>query len=102
MSGAEIKEPETLMQVRDVVRHFAGPRTSFFGKRKVAHAVNGVSLDLYAGETLGLVGESGCGKSTIGQLILNLIEPTSGSVNFLGQDITKVDKQQWRRLRSEM
>ncbi len=102
MSGAEIKEPETLMQVRDVVRHFAGPRTSFFGKRKVAHAVNGVSFDLYAGETLGLVGESGCGKSTIGQLILNLIEPTSGSVNFLGQDITKVDKQQWRRLRSEM
>ena len=95
-------EPEILMEVRDLVRHFTGPRTSFFGKRRVAHAVNGVTLTLYAGETLGLVGESGCGKSTIGQLILNLIEPTSGSVTFQGQDITKVDKQEWRRLRSEM
>ncbi len=95
-------EPEALMQVRDIVRHFAGPRTSFFGPRKVAHAVNGVSLDLFAGETLGLVGESGCGKSTIGQLLLNLIEPTSGSVTFLGQDITKTNKREWRRLRSEM
>ncbi len=95
-------KPEALMQVRDIVRHFSGPRTSFFGPRKVAHAVNGVSLDLYPGETLGLVGESGCGKSTIGQLLLNLIEPTSGSVTFLGQDITKADKTEWRRLRSEM
>ncbi len=95
-------QPEILMEVRDLVRHFTGPRTSFFGPRKVAHAVNGVSLELYAGETLGLVGESGCGKSTIGQLILNLIPPTSGSVTYLGQDITKVDKDEWRRLRSEM
>ncbi|NOX72949.1 MAG: ATP-binding cassette domain-containing protein [Alphaproteobacteria bacterium] len=95
-------EPEILMEVRDLVCHFTGPRTSFFGKRMIAHAVNGVSLELRTGETLGLVGESGCGKSTLGQLILNLIEPTSGSVSFLGQDITKVDKQEWRRLRSEM
>jgi len=102
MSVAETSEPAILMQVHDVVRHFVGPRTSFFGPRKIAHAVNGVSLDLRAGETLGLVGESGCGKSTIGQLILNLMPPTSGSVTFLGQDITKVDKVEWRRLRSEM
>jgi peptide/nickel transport system ATP-binding protein len=102
MNSTATTEPEILMQVRDVVCHFSGPRTSFFGPRKVAHAVNGVSLDLFAGETLGLVGESGCGKSTIGQLILNLIEPTSGSVIFSDQDITKVDKPEWRRLRSEM
>ncbi len=95
-------EPEILMEVHDLVCHFTGPRTSFFGKRKIAHAVNGVSLELRTGETLGLVGESGCGKSTLGQLILNLIEPTSGSVSYLGQDITKVDKLEWRRLRSEM
>jgi len=102
MTPPAAANPEILMQVRDVVRHFSGPRTSLFGPRKLAHAVNGVSLDLYAGETLGLVGESGCGKSTIGQLILNLIEPTSGSVNFLGQDITTLDKAQWRALRREM
>ncbi|VAW20911.1 ABC transporter, ATP-binding protein (cluster 5, nickel/peptides/opines) / ABC transporter, ATP-binding protein (cluster 5, nickel/peptides/opines) [hydrothermal vent metagenome] len=102
MSNTETSQREILMQVRDVVRHFAGPRTSFFGKRKMAHAVNGVSLDLFAGETLGLVGESGCGKSTIGRLILNLMAPTSGSVKFLGQEITKLDKTEWRRLRSEM
>jgi len=95
-------EPEILMQVNDLVRHFAGPRTSLFGKRKIAHAVNGVSLDLYTGETLGLVGESGCGKSTLGQLILNLIDPTSGTVTFLGKDITNVNKQEWRALRSQM
>jgi oligopeptide/dipeptide ABC transporter ATP-binding protein len=102
MISPQASQTDPLMQVRDVVRHFAGPRSSFFGPRKVAHAVNGVSLDLYAGETLGLVGESGCGKSTIGQLILNLMPPTSGSVTFLGQDITKVDRVEWRRLRSEM
>ncbi len=102
MNNLATTEPEILMEVRDLVRHFTGPRTSFFGKRRVAHAVNGVTLTLYAGETLGLVGESGCGKSTLGLLMLNLIEPTSGTVAFLGQDITKVDKQEWRRLRSQM
>ncbi len=102
MNNTVAAEPDILVEVRDVVRHFVGPRSSIFGKRRMAHAVNGVSLDLYTGETLGLVGESGCGKSTLGQLILNLIEPTSGSVLFLGQDVTKVDKQEWRRLRSEM
>ncbi|NOZ32055.1 MAG: ATP-binding cassette domain-containing protein [Alphaproteobacteria bacterium] len=102
MNKAANNEPEILMQVRDVVRRFIGPRTSFFGPRKIAHAINGVSFDLYAGETLGLVGESGCGKSTTGQLILNLMEPTSGSVTYLGQEITKVNKTEWRRLRSEM
>ncbi len=102
MTNTMEKKSEIIMKVRDVVCHFAGPRTSFFGERMIAHAVNGVSFDLYAGETLGLVGESGCGKSTLGQLILNLIEPTAGSVSYLGQDITTIDTKEWRRLRSEM
>ena len=102
MSSTMPTTPEVLMQVRDLECHFPGPRESLFGKRRMAHAVNGVSLDLYAGETLGLVGESGCGKSTMGLLILNLIAPTSGSVLFRGQDITRLDKPEWRRLRSEM
>ncbi len=102
MNNTVAAQPDIVMEARDLVCHFPGPRRSMFGKRRVAHAVNGVTLELHAGETLGLVGESGCGKSTIGRLILNLIKPTSGSVFFLGQDITKVDRQEWRRLRSEM
>ncbi|MFV2092829.1 MAG: ABC transporter ATP-binding protein [Hyphomicrobiales bacterium] len=102
MSKAAAGQPEILMEVRDLVCHFPGDRQGLFGKRRMAHAVNGVSLELLAGETLGLVGESGCGKSTLGLLILNLIEPTSGSVWFGGQDITKVNRQEWRRLRGDM
>lgn len=98
---ANIK-PDVLMEVRDLVCHFPVKRDGLFGKRRVAHAVNGVSLDLIAGETLGLVGKCGCGKSTLGLLVLNLISPTSGSVLFRGQDITRTNKKEWRRLRSEM
>ena len=102
MNKLTTAEPEILMEMRDLVCHFVGPRESLFGKRRVAHAVNGVSLELRTGETLGLVGESGCAKSTLGLLMLNLLQPTSGSVTFLGKEITKLDKQEWRDLRSEM
>ena len=102
MNKLTTAEPEILMEMRDLVCHFTGPRESLFGKRRVAHAVNGVTLELRTGETLGLVGESGCAKSTLGLLALNLLQPTSGSVTFLGKDITNLDKQEWRDLRSEM
>ncbi|HEY6803333.1 MAG TPA: dipeptide ABC transporter ATP-binding protein [Pyrinomonadaceae bacterium] len=88
---------ETLVTVHDLVKHFPVEGTD-----DVVRAVDGISFTIYAGETLGLVGESGCGKSTVGRCLLRLIEPTSGSVNFLGQDVLKLDRKELRQLRREM
>ena len=80
----------TLVEVRDLVKHF--PIRGGVLQRTVAQvqAVDGVSFTIEKGETLGLVGESGCGKTTVGRLLLRLIDPTSGSIVFDGNDITKL------------
>jgi oligopeptide transport system ATP-binding protein len=91
-----------LLSVKDLVKHF--PIKGGLLSRTVdkVHAVDGVSFDLAKGETLGVVGESGCGKSTMGRCILRLIEPTSGTVTFEGQDVTRASKDALRALARDM
>ncbi len=93
---------ETLLSVRNLVKRFEVKGGLLRRTVDHVHAVSGVSFDLAAGETLGLVGESGCGKSTTGRLILRLIEPSSGEVWFGGRNVTALDHERLGTLRREM
>ena len=84
-----------ILQVSHLKKYFKTPKG-------MLHAVDDVSFEIQAGKTLGVVGESGCGKSTTGRAILRLIEPTSGKVRFEGKDITKLNKQELREMRKRM
>lgn len=86
---------EIMLEVRGLKKHFDTPK----GK---LHAVDGVSFSIEKGKTLGIVGESGCGKSTTGRVILRLLEATEGEILFEGQDIRSLDKKQMRLLREDM
>ncbi len=86
-----------LVRVRDLVKHFPVENSD-----DVVKAVDGVSFDIFDGETLGLVGESGCGKSTVGRCVIRLIEPTSGTVEFEGQEINGLSSRELQKLRREM
>ncbi len=104
---AEPAEPSAaaqapLLEVRDLVKHFPVKGGLFSRTVDKVHAVDGVSFDLAAGETLGVVGESGCGKSTTGRCILRLIEPTSGEVRFEGRSVTAMSKDELRALARDM
>lgn len=91
-----------LLEVRDLQKHYSGPR-SWLGKPKpVVQAVDGVSFALAHGETLALVGESGCGKTTTAKTVLRLIEPTGGSVKFDGQELLTLSPNQMRQRRRDM
>ncbi len=89
--------PEAVMQTRGLVKQFPVE-----GSKDVVHAVSGVDLQVLRGETLGLVGESGCGKTTMGRLVLRLVEPTSGQVLIEGRDLAALSKRDLRRVRSEL
>lgn len=88
-----------ILSVRDLVKEF---KIRDRGRSAVVHAVSGVSFDVQPGETLALVGESGCGKSTTGRCILRLVEPTSGSVQFRGNDLLGLSRDALRRMRRHM
>jgi oligopeptide transport system ATP-binding protein len=92
-----------LLDVRDLVKHFP-IKSGVLIDREVGRvrAVDGVSFSVREGETLGLVGESGCGKSTLCRTVMQLIEPTSGSVTFMGEDITQLGRRSMRPVRREM
>ena len=91
-----------LLEVRSLTKHFPVRAGVFLRKVGAVHAVDDVSMTLHRGQTLGLVGESGCGKSTVGRTILNLLPPTAGKVFFEGQDLAGLTRAQWRAVRREM
>ena len=101
------KTVKPILQIKDLVKHYTLEsnfieQLLFSGKSKLIKAVDGVNLNLYSGEILGLVGESGCGKSTMTRTILQLIKPTSGSVKFQGTDLTTLSHSALQPYRREM
>lgn len=88
-------ENNVILEVQDLKKYFTTPAGQL-------HAVDGVSFQIEAGKTLGIVGESGCGKSTTGRTILKLLEPTGGKIIFDGEDITGYNRKQMRKLRQDM
>jgi peptide/nickel transport system ATP-binding protein len=94
---------EQILSVNDLKVHFPVRNSGMSGGKMVAKAVNGVSFDVFRGETLGLVGESGCGKTTLGRAIVRLVQPSKGGkIAFCGRDITGLGNRQFRPLRKEM
>src|SRR6476659_5611717 len=91
------RKHKQLVEVRNLVKHFAVENSD-----DVVRAVDGVSFEIFPGETLGLVGESGCGKSTVGRCLLRLIEPTDGEIKFEGRDVLSLGKAEMRGIRREM
>jgi ABC-type oligopeptide transport system ATPase subunit len=95
----------SLLEIRNLTKVYPAGGSAFGGKSRAGsevRAVDGVSLDIHAGETLGLVGESGSGKSTLGRLILRLIEPTSGDIRFEDRNLLAASSGEMRRLRRDM
>jgi oligopeptide/dipeptide ABC transporter ATP-binding protein len=94
---------ETIYRVEELKKLFPVKRRSIFERtRRYIHAVDNVSFDIKKGETFGIVGESGCGKTTLARMLLRLEEPTSGKIFFKDQDITSVDRQELKNLRKKM
>ena len=97
-----IKMPETLLEIVNLRKYFPIMGGVFLRQVSAIHAVDGVSFDIRQGETFGLVGESGCGKTTLARVALRLIKPTAGTVRYRGRDVFKLSGKEMRKLRLEM
>lgn len=102
MSASTADQPDVLVSVRNLKKYFPIRRGVFRRHVGDVRAVDGVSFDIYRGETLGLVGESGCGKSTAGRAILQLLAPTAGQVFFKGQELTAMRRGELRKMRRNL
>ncbi|MCA1029294.1 dipeptide ABC transporter ATP-binding protein [Cytobacillus kochii] len=97
-----IAERKVLLQVNNIKQHFTVKNDALFKPKTVVKAVDGISFELYEGETLSIVGESGCGKSTTGRAILRLDEPSAGEIYFGGENLLTVKKKDMRKLRGDL